>query len=322
MKEQAVLATHNLTIGYAHKGHRKIVAKEININLSQGRLTCLMGPNGIGKSTLIKTITGIQPPLSGEVLVNGNDLQTLSRLEKAQKLSVVLTDRPMSGYMTVRDLISLGRYPYTNWQNNLTNYDQSIINQAINAVGIIALADTPLTELSDGNFQKAIIGRALAQDTEIIILDEPTIHLDVNNKNIIIKLLRVLCQEHNKTILLSTHDLTLAMHNADNLWLFSNSQIITGLPEDLAMNGTIERVFSETGTERTQEVLARNITVTGDLEAVALLKQALAKANIPDNKNLNKIEINRFDNRCTILHQQQEYNSIEEFIYSISTFEA
>ena len=159
------LESKNLAIGYSQRGKVNPVAKDININLEKGKLTCLMGPNGIGKSTLLKTITGVLPPINGSVLINSLNLISLDPLEKAQAISVVLTDKPASGFMTVRDLINLGRYPYTNWQNKQKEDDLAIVNGAIESIGLVDAANTPLIELSDGNLQKAIIGRALAQDT-------------------------------------------------------------------------------------------------------------------------------------------------------------
>ncbi len=314
------LSVKDLTIGYRHKKNIKTVAKSINISLQQGKLTCLMGPNGIGKSTLIKTVTGVLPPLSGEVIIGSQNINALNYLQKAQTISVVLTDKPAAGYMNVRDLISLGRFPYTNWQNSFSNNDVEIVDSAIQAVGLVDQASMPLGELSDGNFQKAIIGRALAQDTAILVLDEPTIHLDVNNKTIVIKLLRKLSREANKSILMSTHDLELAMSFADKLWLFSEDSIIEGLPEDLALNGSIYQVFSESNKNPEDENPGLDhVEFSGNAYGVMLLKQALAKHNLQNklDKSSN-IQINISNNNQIITYKKNNYLSIEEFIDSIS----
>lgn len=314
------LSVKDLTIGYRHKKNIKTVAESINISLQQGKLTCLMGPNGIGKSTLIKTVTGVLPPLSGEVIIGSQNINVLNHLQKAQTISVVLTDKPAAGYMNVRDLISLGRFPYTNWQNSFSNNDVEIVDSAIRAVGLVEQASMPLGELSDGNFQKAIIGRALAQDTAILVLDEPTIHLDVNNKTIVIKLLRKLSREANKSILMSTHDLELAMSFADKLWLFSEDSIIEGLPEDLALNGSIYQVFSESKKDPEDENPGLDhVEITGNTYGVMLLKQALAKHNLQNklDKSSN-IQINISNNNQIITYKKNNYLSIEEFIDSIS----
>lgn len=313
------LITKDLAIGYSHKKHTKSVAESINISLQQGKLTCLMGPNGIGKSTLIKTVTGVLPPLSGEVVIGAENINSLNHLKKAQTISVVLTDRPAAGYMNVRDLISLGRFPYTNWQNSFSKDDAEIVDTAIQAVGLKDQAESPLGELSDGNFQKAIIGRALAQDTDILVLDEPTVHLDVNNKTIITKLLLKLSREANKSILMSTHDLELAMSFADKLWLFSEDSIIEGLPEDLALNGSIYQVFSESNKDPENENLGLdNIEFNGNEYGIMLLKQALVKHRLQNriDKSSN-IQIITSNKSQTITYNGDDYQSIEEFIDSL-----
>ena len=314
------LRTKDLSIGYSDKKNIKNVAKAINISLEEGKLTCLMGPNGIGKSTLIKTLTGVLPPLSGEVMIASQNINTLNHLQKAQTISVVLTQKPAAGYMHVRDLISLGRYPYTNWQNSFSNTDNKIVDDAIAAVGLSDQINTPLSELSDGNFQKAIIGRALAQDTKILVLDEPTIHLDVNNKSIVIKLLLKLSRQAGKSILMSTHDLGLAMSYADKLWLFSEDNIIEGLPEDLALNGSIYQVFSETNNDFANENQGLDsIEFSGNEYGIMLLKQALAKHNLQNKiDDLSKIQINISENNQIITYKQNNFLSIEAFIEFLS----
>ena len=314
------LTTADLSIGYSHKRKFKTIAGSINISLQQGKLTCLMGANGIGKSTLIKTLTGVLPPISGEVIIGSQNINALNHLQKAQTISVVLTDRPAAGYMNVRDLISLGRFPYTNWQNSFSKDDVEIVDKAIQVVGLVEQTNTPLSELSDGNFQKAIIGRALAQDTAILVLDEPTIHLDVNNKTIITKLLRKLSKESNKSILMSTHDLELAMSFADKLWLFSEDSIIEGIPEDLALNGSIYRVFSEANDDPENESLGLDhITFSGNEYGIMLLKQALAKHNLQSriDKSSN-IQIVSSNKSQIITYNQNNFPSIEEFINSLA----
>ena len=314
------LKTAALAIGYCYKSKTKSVAESINISLQQGKLTCLMGANGIGKSTLIKTLTGVLTPLSGEVRIGSQNINSLNNLQKAQTISVVLTDRPATGYMNVRDLVSLGRFPYTNWQNSFSNDDIEIVERAIQAVGLTEQANTALSELSDGNFQKAIIGRALAQDTTILVLDEPTIHLDVNNKTVIIKLLRKLSREANKSILMSTHDLELAMSFADKLWLFSEDSILEGLPEDLALNGSIYRVFSESNKAPENENLELDhIEFSGNSYGIMLLKQALAKHSLQSKvASSAKIHIDTGSKSQSITYNQNNYSSIEKFINSLA----
>lgn len=317
--ENYVLSTDKLEIGYSARKAVHSVAKDIYIKLEKGRLTCLMGPNGVGKSTLIKTITGILPPLSGEVRIEGKNFYQLNLSDRARLLSVVLTEKPIQGHMTVRDLISLGRYPYTNWHNMIKPEDNQQIENAISAVELKHQADTQLSELSDGNLQKAIIGRALAQDTELIILDEPTIHLDVNNKTIIIKLLKKLSSESGKTILLSTHDLELATQYADILWLFSEKGIINGLPEDLLIQGKIREVFTATEINSVDSDCRENIRVTGDPKIAELIQLALCKAQLYGKLMLNDIiKVEQHNNKIKISYQNEEFDSINSLIVHLS----
>lgn len=310
---ESVLSTKNLEIGYVAHGKTKTVAQNININLDQGKLTCLMGPNGVGKSTLIKTLTGILQPIGGDVTISNKNFHHLELSEKASLLSVVLTEKPIYGHMTVRDLIVLGRYPYTNWNNILKDEDLNIINQAISSVNLEDHTNTQLAELSDGNLQKAIIGRALAQDTRVIILDEPTIHLDVNNKTSIIKLLQKLCTDQGKTILLSTHDLELATQYADKLWLFTRDAIIDGIPEDLVLLGQVSEVFSAT-KEDLETNCQEDFDISGDPKISDLVRQALCKANLHNKLILSgPLEVKN-DSGLTLSYQDREFKSIHSLI--------
>jgi len=315
----SALTSQNLAIGYYRQRNSKTVAEGIKINLHRGKLTCLMGANGIGKSTLIKTLSGVLHPISGGVYLGATNINSIGQLEIAQSISVVLTEKPSSGFMTVRDLINLGRFPYTNWQNNFNERDSQVVEAAINNIGLAELSDHPISELSDGNLQKAIIGRALAQDTDIIILDEPTIHLDVNNKTIIIKLLKKLCHENGKTILLSTHDLDLTMRFADRLWLFSEGKISEGLPEDLSLNGSLNQVFPEAKSSSGQTKSAgENLDIEGDPKIVKLVRQAIDKSSPSENtKQLPRIKVSQFKSELLITFGSRTFSSIEEFLIAL-----
>lgn len=229
------LHTINLSIGYPDKKNNNNLFTHLNLDLNSGELVCFMGPNGIGKSTLIRTLSGLQKPISGSVVTE-------------KKIAVVLTDRVHAYNMTVRDLVTFGRYPYLNWDIKLKEEDYSIIDRALAHVHLEHLADNNIEELSDGQLQMAMIARALAQETEILLLDEPTAHLDLNNRVEIMNLLRHLARTTNKAILIATHELDLALQTADKIWLATaNKKILTGLPEDLVLDGSFDEVFQLKG---------------------------------------------------------------------------
>jgi len=242
----AILTAQNLSIGYRHGRDVIPVAERLNFELNAGELVCLIGANGIGKSTLMRTLAGMQPTLRGTICIGDRSIQSFSTVEFARQVSIVLTERLDVGLLTGRELIALGRHPYTDWLGRLTTNDHDTINRAIAAVGASALADRPFSELSDGERQKILIGRALAQSTPIMMLDEPTAFLDVPRRAEIIYMLRALAHTTQRAILLSTHDLDLALRTADRLWLFgANHQIYRGAPEDVVLSGAFESAFAD-----------------------------------------------------------------------------
>jgi iron complex transport system ATP-binding protein len=231
----SLLSIQNLNLGYRDGKNENLLFENLNLDLEAGELVCFMGPNGIGKSTLIRTIAGLQKPLSGNVAAE-------------KKISVVLTDRVHAYNMTVRDVVTFGRYPYLNWDIKLKAEDYAVIDRSIAQVHLGNLADKNIEELSDGQLQMTMIARALAQETEILLLDEPTAHLDLNNRVEIMNLLRHLARTANKAILIATHELDLALQTADTIWLAtSNKKILTGLPEDLVLDGSFDEVFQLKG---------------------------------------------------------------------------
>lgn len=235
------MQTDDLTVGYDPASP---LLDQLKLELRGGELVCFMGANGIGKSTLIRTLAGLQKPLRGSVkypmLPNDRPLQ--------QQLAVVLTDKVTAVNMTVFDVVSFGRYPYLNWSVKLTQNDIELIHRALHATRIYHLQHKRLHELSDGQVQMVMITRAIVQDTPIIFLDEPTAHLDLNNRLEIMNLLRSLAHDHRKAILASTHELDLALQTADVIWLATpDAKVITGVPEDLVLNGTFDSVFQWKG---------------------------------------------------------------------------
>ncbi len=238
-----VLKTEDLVIGYHTKKAKSTIASNINIELHKGELVGLIGANGIGKSTLLRTITGVQRKLSGHISINNTLLENYSNLSLAKALSLVLTESLTSKNLTVFELVALGRQPYTNWVGNLSDKDLQTVNTCLHQINIDDLKHKKCYELSDGQLQKVMIARALAQDTDLIILDEPTTHLDMYHKAYILKLLQRLAKETNKTILFSSHEIDLAIQLCDTLIVMSDNSVITGQPCDLIEKGTFDNLF-------------------------------------------------------------------------------
>ncbi len=242
-KKHITLKTKNLSIGYSSKKTRTIVASNINIELQQGELIGLVGANGIGKSTLLRTLTKVQESLDGNIIINGKDLINYNANELAKALSLVLTEQVVSKNLSVFELVALGRQPYTNWVGNLSEHDNEIINQSINQTSIEDLKHKKCFELSDGQLQKAMIARAFAQDTALIILDEPTTHLDMYHKAYILKLLQKMVKDTNKTILFSSHEIDLAIQLCDKLIVMTDDKVIIDTPKNHITQGNFNSLF-------------------------------------------------------------------------------
>ena len=238
-----ILKTKDLSIGYTSKKSKTVVASNINIELKKGTLVGLIGANGIGKSTLLRTLTNVQNPLSGEVYINNTNLLKYAAIDLAKVLSLVLTEPVASKNMSVLELVALGRQPYTNWIGSLSKRDSEIINKALNQTNITELKHKKCFELSDGQLQKVMVTRALAQDTDLIILDEPTTHLDMYHKAYILKLLQRLAIETNKTILFSSHEIDLAIQLCDQLVVMTKTGVVSDAPCNLIKKGTFETLF-------------------------------------------------------------------------------
>jgi len=240
-----ILHTSNLSIGYQIKQQKIGIAENLNLNFSQGKLITLIGANGIGKSTLLRTLTGIQKPLNGEVFLNERHLNSYSSLDLAQNLSIVLTEHLPPSNLTVFELVALGRQPYTNWIGTLTDEDMRIIHQAMELTQIEPFASKKHYEISDGQLQKVLIARALAQDTPLIILDEPTTHLDLVHKVKLFKLLKRLSHETQKCILFSTHDVDLAIQLSDEMIVMTSEKVVQDEPCKLIADGTLNALFKD-----------------------------------------------------------------------------
>jgi iron complex transport system ATP-binding protein len=244
-----ILQTQDLRIGY-RPGAKKVktVAGPLQLRICPGQLICLLGPNGAGKSTLIRTLAGLQPLLGGRVAINGTSIAELKPAEMARKLSLVLTDPVRTSDLNVYSLVALGRYPYTGWLGRLSAGDKKIIHWALEATQTGGFVDRKISQLSDGESQKVMLARALAQDTPLIILDEPTAHLDLPTRVELMRLLHLLARQTNKAILLSTHELDLALQAGDQVWLLhADGSMSQGVPEDLVLNGSFEAAFDKAG---------------------------------------------------------------------------
>lgn len=242
-KTHIILKTKDLSIGYKSKKATSVIADHINIELNQGELIGLVGANGIGKSTLLRTLTSIQQPLDGTINLNGKSLESFTAIDLAKTMSLVLTEQLMSKNLSVFELVALGRQPYTNWVGNLSENDIVIINNSIKQTNISELKHRKCFELSDGQLQKVMIARALAQDTNLIILDEPTTHLDMYHKAYILKLLQQLARDTNKTILFSSHEIDLAIQLCDKMVVMTTNGVISDTPCHLIEQGVFETLF-------------------------------------------------------------------------------
>ena len=278
--------TKGLAIGYSED---KILQKDINISLQQGQIITLMGQNGVGKTTFLKTISKLIPKLNGNVFYKGISLDEINSQDLSTRLSLVLTERPAAGNLTVAELIATGRHPYSNWLGMLTTRDREMIEWAMTETRINYLTDKKLVQLSDGQLQKVMIARALAQETDMIFLDEPTAHLDLHNKIEIMLLLQRIARQ-GKGILISTHDLQISLQLSDKMWLFNfNEPVTEGIPEDLVLSGAIQKtLFLEeydydfiTGRfkgEADQHNL--KVMLEGDTDSVYWASHALARHGI------------------------------------------
>ena len=246
MRQETILL-RDLSIGYRGKKEVKMVASHINAAVYSGELTCLLGSNGVGKSTLLRTLSAFQPKMGGQVIIQDRDIDTYTDAELSRLIGIVLTEKPDVRNMSVRELVSLGRSPYTGFWGLCTDADRLLVDQAIQMVGIGDLSTRMVHTLSDGERQKVMIAKALAQETPVIYLDEPTAFLDFPSKVEVMQLLRHLAVSMQKTILMSTHDLELALQVADTIWLMDSSTLHVGTPRELADRGVLSLFVERDG---------------------------------------------------------------------------
>ncbi|WP_432248718.1 ABC transporter ATP-binding protein [Streptomyces sanyensis] len=288
------LVTQGLTVGYRTqsprgRGAARAVLSGLDLHARAGELTVLLGPNGAGKSTLLRTLCGLLPPLDGRIRIGGADLARQRPAVLARRLAVVLTDRVDPGLLSVRELAGLGRHPHTGFTGRLTAADHAAVEWSLHAVGAGHLADRPAAELSDGERQRVLTARALAQEPEVVLLDEPTAFLDVPSRVALTVLLRDLARDKGLTVVVSTHDLELALRVADAVWLVDrDSRVHTGAPEDLIRGGTVGAAFDAdhlafdpvSGTFGLRRTERSRVTVDAPPDVLPLLQRALAREGL------------------------------------------
>jgi iron complex transport system ATP-binding protein len=271
MGSKEILSLNALKIGYVSGKNTNILLPPLSASADTGELIAVIGRNGIGKSTLLRTLTGLQQPLGGEIFYNGKNIRNYSRMELAQKVGYISTEIIKVSNMRVYDLVALGRFPYTNWIGKIEMNDHEIILDALKKTSMESFSAKIVSELSDGERQKSMIARILAQDTGTMIMDEPTAFLDVAGKYEILHLMHMLTKTSHKTIIFSTHDLQTAINQADKIWLILDNNLIEGAPEDLMISGAFDHLFdssevlfnSEDGTFMFRNVIRGSIFIEG-----------------------------------------------------------
>lgn len=326
IKKETILL-EDLSIGYLSKKNQKIVANGLSCSVSSGELTCLLGANGVGKSTLLRTLCAFQPKIGGRIYLEGKDISEYTDKDLSKLISVVLTDRFSIKNMTSRELIGLGRSPYTGFWGMLDDEDNKIVDEAIRLVKIEKLENRLIDTLSDGERQKCLIAKALVQSTPIILLDEPTAFLDFPSKVELMQLLHRLSRETNKTIFLSTHDLELALQIADKIWLMDkDSGIQIGTPEDLALNGSLMNFFAQkdiifdptTGLFRVENDFEKEVRLDGHGVVYAMVRKALLRHRILASRTTSsEISIQASEEEFIVLngtHEVGRTTTIESLI--------
>ncbi|MEJ8643306.1 ABC transporter ATP-binding protein [Streptomyces sp. MS1.HAVA.3] len=288
------LATQGLAVGYRTRSPRRrragrAVLSGLDLEARAGELTVLLGPNGAGKSTLLRTLCGLLPPLDGRIHIGGADLAHQPPAALARRLAVVLTDRVDPGLLSVRELAGLGRHPHTGFTGRLTAADHAAVDWSLKAVGAEHLADRPAAELSDGERQRVLTARALAQEPEVVLLDEPTAFLDVPSRVALTVLLRDLARDKGLTVVVSTHDLELALRVADAVWLVDRgSRVHAGAPEDLIRSGAVAGAFDAdhlafdpvSGSFGLRRTARASVAVDAAPDVLPLLERALAREGL------------------------------------------
>lgn len=294
MRKEETIRLIDLETGYSNKNSVVVITRKINAALYSGELTCLLGPNGAGKSTLLKTLTAFLPPVAGKIFIKGKSLSDYSARDIAKLIGIVLTEKPHLENMTVEELIALGRSPYTGFWGRMDADDLCIVDEAIGMVGVEDLKMRRINTLSDGERQKVMIAKAIAQETPIVFLDEPTAFLDYPSKVEIMQLLQRLAKERGMTVFLSTHDMDMALQIADCVWLVDKKYgVSVGSPEDLAISGDLARYFKCDGIEFDKVTglfqichkLTKSVKMSGEGIYYDMALKALARQGVSTSRN-------------------------------------
>ncbi|PXA04768.1 ABC transporter ATP-binding protein [Coraliomargarita sinensis] len=325
--QNPALTAGALSIGYEQGADKRCLAEDLSVSLMPGEFVCLLGPNGVGKSTLIRTLAGMQSPLAGQIQIAGKNFGSIPPRERARLVSVVLTEAAPIGLMDAYAMVSLGRHPYSGWFGSLDAHDRGRIEWAFEAVGAKHLAQRQVAELSDGERQKITIARALAQETQVMLLDEPTAFLDLPRRVELMRILRNLAHREKLALLLSTHDLDLALRFADRLWVLSGEgELIQGYPEAIAMSGDFARVFEsnnldwdpQTGSFRTHPTPCLHAKIEGEGVAALWTRRALERLGFGICEDASdaafSIHIKGSAWQVTRGDQQAEFDSIDAVI--------
>ena len=279
------LKVENLTLGYPQRhAPTRLLVECLSLAAPEGELIALLGRNGVGKSTLLRVLAGVRKPLDGRVTMGGEDVAALAAAEKARRIAFVTTEPVTVAHLRVHEVVAMGRAPYTGWFGSLTEADERMVAESLERVGMAAFHDKTLDSLSDGERQRVMISRALAQDTPLVLLDEPTAFLDLPNRYQIALLLRDLAHETGKTILYSSHDLSTALELCDTLWVMTPRGVAAGAPEDMLFSGMLEGMFEGTpltltpqGTVQLKRITRGTLRVAADVEpAVARMVERTA----------------------------------------------
>lgn len=313
MSDRSSIALHtdSLTVGFARDKNPLVLFENLDLKIRAGELVCFMGPNGVGKSSLIRTLAGLQKPLHGNVSTNDR-----------KQVAVVLTDKISAAHMTVYDLVTYGRYPYLGWNISLNEHDLRMIDDAIRRVRIEDILDKRLAELSDGQLQMAMIAKALAQDTAVLLLDEPTAHLDLNNRVEVMTLLRSLARDSAKAIVVATHELDLALQTADKIWLATRDRKIEeGIPEDLVLTGAFDEVFRfkgfdlKTGKVQHEAHRRKALRLEGEGPEYLWTKNALERSGYEVNAGAShRVTISRKEEVLTWQLDDKSFRSLEALL--------
>lgn len=324
----ASVELREVSVGYRVREGERVVARGIDLSLKSGELTCLLGANGVGKSTLLKSLSGFLPLLGGEIFINGIDLGKMRARDLSKVVGVVLTERCTVPNMTVYEMVATGRSPYTGFWGGCSPRDYEFVRRAIEITGISHLTDRVVDRLSDGERQKVMIAKVLAQQTPIIFLDEPTAFLDFPSKVEIMKLLNRISREEGKSVFMSTHDLELALQIADRVWLMDDRGVRGGTPEDLSLGGELSSFFAnrgisfdmESGLFRVTNSYSAGIRLTGHGQKYAMARKALQRNGVEASRGVispNVIDCGNLSDRNFIIQIEGELPYVAESIDSL-----